>query len=162
MAVRNIRKESDAVLRKISKAVDKIDKRTLILLDDMLETMNKYDGVGLAAPQVGILKRVIVLDDGSGPLKLINPVILEQSGKQNNAEGCLSVPTVFAEVERPNKVKVEAMDVSGKKIVFEKEGLAAIILSHEIDHLDGILFIDKAVRIIPEDELENQRRKKSK
>lgn len=162
MAVRIVRKESDAVLRKISKTVDNIDDRILVLLDDMVETMYKYDGVGLAAPQVGILKRIIVIDDGSGPLKLVNPIILKQSGKQTEVEGCLSVPGVYGEVERPHYVKVEAMDTSGKRVILEKEGFPAIILSHEIDHLDGILFIDKATKILSEDELEERSRKKSR
>ncbi|HHV60787.1 MAG TPA: peptide deformylase [Clostridiaceae bacterium] len=162
MAVRNIRKESDKVLRKISKDVEKIDDRTLVLIEDMVETMYKSDGVGLAAPQVGILKRIIVLDDGTELLKLINPVIKEQSGEQMEIEGCLSVPGVYGEVKRPLKVKVDAVNTDGEKVEIEAEGLRAIILSHEIDHLDGILFIDKAERILTEKEIDEKRKSKNK
>ncbi|SHH09754.1 peptide deformylase [Tepidibacter thalassicus] len=143
MALRIIRKEGDPVLRKKSKVVEKIDSRIITLLDDMAETMYDADGVGLAAPQVGILKRVVIIDIGGGLIELINPEIIEQSGKQSDDEGCLSVPGKFGKVTRPNKVKVRAFNRKGEEIIIEGEGLLARALCHEIDHLEGILFIDK-------------------
>lgn len=157
MAVRNIRKDNDEVLRKKSKKVDKVNERIINLLDDMAETMYKSGGVGLAAPQVGILRRVVVFDSGEGLRKLINPVILEKSGEQIEVEGCLSIPGVYGEVKRPYEVKVKALDVDGKESVIEGQGLPAVIMSHEIDHLDGILFTDKAERILSDEELEQRR-----
>lgn len=135
----------DDVLRKKSKPVEKIDKRVLELLDDMAETMRHADGVGLAAPQVGILRRVVVIDVGEGLIELINPEIVESSGEQRGAEGCLSIPGIRGEVIRPEKVKVKALNREGEQIEVTGTGLLARALCHEIDHLDGILFIDKAV-----------------
>lgn len=151
MAVRNIRKDGDEVLRKISKEVDKIDQKILTLLDDMAETMYKADGVGLAAPQVGILKRVVVIDVGEGLLELINPIIVETTGKQKGAEGCLSLPGVYGEVTRPLKVVVEALNRKGEKIRYEGTDLLAVASCHEIDHLDGILFKDKVEKYIDQE-----------
>ncbi|WP_234124114.1 peptide deformylase [Clostridium hydrogenum] len=146
MALRNITNyKIDDILRKKSKHVDKIDKRTLKLIDDMAETMYSADGVGLAAPQVGILKRIIVIDIGSGLIKLINPEIIEQEGEQVDTEGCLSIPEVIGEVKRPYRVKVKGFDENGKKVEIEATELLARAFCHEIDHLDGILFIDKAI-----------------
>lgn len=135
----------DGVLRKKSKHVEKIDKRILTLIDDMVETMYSSNGVGLAAPQVGILKRIIVVDVGEGIIKLINPKLIEMEGEQQDLEGCLSVPEVAGEVKRPQKVKVQAIDENGDNIELDGTGLLARALCHEIDHLDGILFIDKIV-----------------
>jgi len=135
----------DDVLRKESKPVEKIDERILQLLDDMAETMRHADGVGLAAPQVGILRRVVVIDVGEGLIELINPEILETSGQQQGAEGCLSIPGVRGEVIRPEKVRVKALNRKGEPIEITGTGLLARALCHEIDHLDGILFIDKVV-----------------
>jgi peptide deformylase len=135
----------DDVLRKKSKPVEKIDKRILELLDDMAETMRHADGVGLAAPQVGILRRVVVIDVGEGLIELINPEIIETSGQQRGAEGCLSIPGVRGEVIRPEKVRVKALNRKGEQIEITGTGLLARALCHEIDHLDGVLFIDKAV-----------------
>lgn len=143
MALREIRKINDEVLRKKSRKVDKIDDRIRILLDDMLETMYHANGVGLAAPQVGILKRVVVVDIGQGPVKLINPEIIYSEGLQIDIEGCLSVPDVRDNVERPKKVIVKALNENGEEITVEAEDFFARALCHEIDHLDGILFIDK-------------------
>ncbi len=137
--------DKDDVLRKKSKPVEKIDKRILELLDDMAETMRHADGVGLAAPQVGILRRVVVIDVGEGLIELINPEIVETSGQQRGAEGCLSIPGVRGEVIRPEKVKVKALNRKGEPIEITGTGLLARALCHEIDHLDGILFIDKVV-----------------
>lgn len=156
MAIRNIRKDGDEVLRKKSKEVDVINKKVLLLLRDMADTLYKADGVGLAAPQVGILKRVVVIDVGEGLLELINPVIVSQSGEQTYIEGCLSIPGVYAELLRPAKVTVEALNPEGKKTRIEGEGLLAVALCHEIDHLDGILFKDKAIRFIDKEELERK------
>lgn len=140
MAIREIRKEDDEILSKKCKEVKNFDKKLHILLDDMYETMTKAEGVGLAAPQVGILKRVVVIDIGEGKIELINPEIIEESGLQSGQEGCLSVPKVFGIVERPNKVKVHAQDRNGKWFTIEGEELLARAFCHEIDHLEGILF----------------------
>ncbi|MFS8501437.1 MAG: peptide deformylase [Caldicoprobacter sp.] len=146
MAIRRIMiYGKDDVLRKESKPVEKIDERILQLLDDMAETMRHADGVGLAAPQVGILRRVVVIDVGEGLIELINPEILETSGQQQGAEGCLSIPGVRGEVIRPEKVRVKALNRKGEPIEITGTGLLARALCHEIDHLDGILFIDKMV-----------------
>lgn len=145
MALRNIRMYGDDILRKKCRAVTSIDERIVTLLDDMLETMYKDDGVGLAGPQVGILKRLVVVDVGSGPIKLVNPEIIESSGSVIDSEGCLSLPGRSGRVERPEKVKVKALNEKGEEITITGEGLLARALCHEIDHLDGILFIDKLV-----------------
>ena len=145
MAIRKIRKDGDEVLRKVSRNVDVIDDRILTLLDDMKETMYKAEGVGLAAPQVGVLRRVVVIDIGEGLIELINPVIVYESGEQTEEEGCLSIPGVRGQVKRPAKVIVRAMDRNGETFEITGTGLLAIALSHEIDHLNGILFTDKAI-----------------
>jgi peptide deformylase len=145
MATRNVLKKGDPTLRKISRKVDKINDRILILLDDMKETMYSEDGVGLAAPQVGILKRIVVIDVGEGIIELINPEILEATGEQIKPEGCLSVPGMTANVKRPQYVKVRALGRNGKLMEIEGKDLLARALCHEIDHLDGILFTDKAI-----------------
>lgn len=145
MAIRNLRTEGDEILRKKSKEVENIDERVLVLLDDMLETMYENDGIGLAAVQVGVLKRLVVIDLGEGPLKLINPKILNEEGKQVFTEGCLSVPGENGNVERPLKISVEYTDIEGQKQIIEAEELKAVCLCHEIDHLNGILFIDKVI-----------------
>lgn len=144
MAIRNIRKKNEDVLRKKSKVVEKIDNRTLTLIEDMIDTMYEADGVGLAAPQVGILKRIFVVDvyDDFGPRVFINPEILEVSGSQIGEEGCLSVPEVSEEVERPNYVKVKALNEKGEEFILEAEELLARAICHENDHLNGVLFID--------------------
>lgn len=145
MAIRIIRLDDDPILRKISKNVEKIDEKIMMLLDDMAETMYDAEGVGLAAPQIGILKRIIVIDVGEGLLELINPEILEEEGEQCDAEGCLSLPGKTGDVIRPDKVKVKGLDRDGKEIIVEGTGLLARALCHEIDHLNGILFIDKII-----------------
>jgi peptide deformylase len=150
MGVRNIRKSGDEVLRKIARKVEAIDDRTLTLLDDMYETMKKSEGVGLAAPQVGILRRIVVIDIGEGLIELINPVIVYESGEQLEEEGCLSVPGIRGTVKRPAKVIVRAMNRKGETFEMTGTELLAIAFSHEIDHLNGILFIDKAITTIRE------------
>lgn len=145
MALRSIRKYGDELLRKKSKKVDIINERIITLLKDMEETMYSEDGVGLAAPQVGILKRVVVIDIGEGILKLINPEIIYKEGSYVDVEGCLSVPEEQGEVERPYRVKVKALNEKGEEIIIDGEELLARALCHEIDHLDGVLFVDKIV-----------------
>lgn len=147
MAIRQVRLETDEILRKKAKEVDEVDDRIREILDDMLETMYEYNGVGLAGPQIGILKRIIVIDlyDGSKPLKLVNPRIIKQKGEQEVDEGCLSFPNEFAKLIRPAEVIVEALNENGKKVKIKGEGLLAQALAHEIDHLDGILFVDKMI-----------------
>ncbi|HHV29047.1 peptide deformylase [Acetivibrio mesophilus] len=157
MAVRFIREDGDEVLRKVSKRVDVIDERIKVLLDDMAETMYAANGVGLAAPQVGILKRVVVIDVGDGLIELINPEIVKQEGEQIDIEGCLSIPGVAGEVKRPARVVVEAQNREGEKITIDGKELLAIALCHEIDHLDGILFKDKVIRFIDRDEMEKNK-----
>ncbi|HHU70620.1 MAG TPA: peptide deformylase [Clostridiales bacterium] len=148
MAIRNIREIGDSVLNKVSKEVKEVNKKLLILIDDMLDTMYDAAGVGLAAPQVGILKRVVVIDvseEGNEPLVLINPVIIETSGEQTGDEGCLSVPGKVGTVTRPNYVKVKAYDVDMQEFTIEGTELLARALTHEIDHLDGELYVDKVI-----------------
>lgn len=142
MATRIIRTSEDEILRKKCKPVGEISERILTLLDDMAETMHAANGVGLAAPQVGILRRVVVIDVGDGVIELINPVILEQSGIQQGNEGCLSVPGKQGCVTRPDHVRVEATDRDGDHFIMEGDGLLARAFCHEIDHLDGILYTD--------------------
>ena len=144
MAIRNIRKNGDSVLRKKCKVVDEINPRLLTLLADMVDTMYEADGVGLAAPQVGILKRIFVIDvyDDYGPRVFINPEILEKKGTQIDEEGCLSVPGESAEVERAKYVKVKAVNEKGEEFILEAEDLLARAIQHEYDHLEGILFVD--------------------
>ena len=148
MAIRNIRIEGDPILRKECREVPKVTERIKVLLDDMGETMYQADGVGLAAPQVGILKRVIVVDphdEVTGLVKLINPEIIEADGEQVGVEGCLSIPNFNATVKRPEHLKVKYLDEEGNEKIWDAHGFPAEILSHEIDHLDGILFRDKAI-----------------
>ncbi len=137
--------QTDDILRKKTRAVESVNNRILTLLEDMVETMYHADGAGLAAPQVGILRRLIVIDVGTGLIKLINPVITEAEGEQQELEGCLSIPGIYGKVERPERVVVKALDENGKPIALEGTGLLARALCHEIDHLDGILFIDKVI-----------------
>lgn len=151
MALRNIRIYDDEILRKKSRKVDKITKRVIELIEDMKQTMYENDGVGLAGPQVGVLKRVVVVDVGEGPLAIINPEIIYTEGKEVDVEGCLSIPGRQGLVERPKKVKVKALNEEGKEVIIKGEGLLARALCHEIDHLDGILYIDKMIKeVIPQ------------
>ena len=147
MAVRNIREDGDEILRKKSREVDVIDDKIRQLLDDMVETMHKANGVGLSAVQVGILKRVVVIDlyDDKGPIKLVNPIITKTKGEQEVEEGCLSFPNKFGKLIRPSEVTMEALDENGKKIKIKAKGLLAQAICHELDHLDGILFVDNVI-----------------
>ena len=152
MALREMRYKDDEVLYKRCKEVTKFDEKLAILLDDMYETMQKANGVGLAAPQVGILKRVVVIDIGEGRIELINPEIIEKSGSQTGNEGCLSFPGVWGEVERPMYVKVKASDRNGKEFVIEGEELLARAICHECDHLDGVVFTSHVIKFVDLDE----------
>ncbi len=154
MAYRQIRKDGDEVLRKISKPVDTIDKKILALLEDMADTMYRADGVGLAAPQIGILKRMVVIDVGDGLYEMINPVILEQSGEQDGMEGCLSIPGIMGKVKRPLNVTLRYTDRNGESVTIEASEFFARAICHELDHLDGILYKDKAYKMYTEKELE--------
>ena len=147
MAIRNLRYEKDEILKKKSREVDTIDEKIQTLIDDMIETMYKFNGVGLSAVQVGILKRVVVIDidDGTGVKVLINPKITKTKGEQEVEEGCLSFPNQYAKMIRPKEVTVEALDRNGKKITIKAKDLLAQAIAHECDHLDGIVFIDKMI-----------------
>ena len=145
MALRNIRTVGDDVLRKTSKPVEEVNDRIKILIKDMIDTMYESDGVGLAAPQVGILKRVIVIDVGDGPIALVNPEITHSEGSAVDEEGCLSVPEQLGEVVRPYKLRVKGLNENGDMVEYEGEELFARAICHEIDHLDGVLFIDKVI-----------------
>lgn len=148
MAIRNVVKKGDEILNKRCKEVKEINDKVLELLEDMKETMYESNGVGLAAPQVGILKKIVVIDVGDGLMELINPVIIESEGEQNEAEGCLSVPGVYGIVKRPKRVVVEYLNRDGEKIQTEGEDLKAVCICHELDHLEGILFDEKVIEFI--------------
>ena len=147
MAIRQVHEDGDEILRKKSKPVEEVNDKIREILNDMVETMHKFDGVGLAAPQIGILKRIIVIDlyDDKGPIKLVNPEIIKEKGEQEVEEGCLSFPNLYGRVVRPAKIVVKAQDETGKEVVILAKGLLAQALSHEIDHLEGVLFVDKVL-----------------
>lgn len=155
MAIRNIRKEGDEILRVKCKTVREINDGIRRLIEDMFETMYATDGVGLAAPQIGIVRQIVVIDDRDGGIfALINPKITKEEGEQESCEGCLSLPGYRGTVKRPQKVTVEALDVDGNALTIEAEDYLAVIMCHEIDHLSGILYKDKAIvyEKIPENE----------
>ncbi|HCA05438.1 MAG TPA: peptide deformylase [Ruminococcaceae bacterium] len=154
MALRNIVKEGDDILNKKCRPVTKFDSKLGVLLDDMAETMRHANGVGLAAPQVGILRRVVVIDVGEGLIELVNPKIIAFSGKQEGSEGCLSFPGQWGLVKRPNYVKVSAQDRRGNEFTIEGKELLARAFCHEIDHLDGIVFKSVADRMLTAEEIE--------
>jgi peptide deformylase len=159
MAIRKIVKIGDETLRKVCRKQEKFDLRLAVLLKDMADTMYKADGVGLAAPQVGILRRVVVIDTSAerdGLREMVNPVILERSGSQTGREGCLSVPERQGIVTRPMKVKVQYQDRHGNTQVLETEGLEARAVCHELDHLDGVLYVDVMDRELTEEEIEGR------
>ncbi len=167
MAIRNVVTEGDEILRKKCKPIDKISERNLELLDDMVETMRLKNGVGLAAPQVGVMRRMFVAEPEKGKLYyMINPEIVKTEGEQESEEGCLSVPGYLGTVKRPEKITIKALDRDGKKQTYELEGFEAIVMCHENDHLDGILYTDKATNVhTPEEENqeeENQEKTESK
>ncbi len=147
MAIRTIRKDGDPILRKMCKPQEVFDDRLALLVQDMIETMYEADGVGLAAPQIGVIKRIAVVDvyDDTGVKVLINPEIVEMRGEQCDLEACLSVPGHSGYVKRPQWVRVKAQDVKGNPVEYTGEDLLAVAFCHEIDHLDGVLFIDKMI-----------------
>ena len=144
MAILEIKKAGDAVLKQICQPISYADNKIKKMLDDMAETMYSANGVGLAAPQIGIPIRAVVIDIGDGLIELINPVIIRHEGKKIDTEGCLSLPDIFGEVERYEKVTLEYLNRRGKKHRITGEGLLAVAMQHELDHLDGVLFIDRA------------------
>lgn len=143
MAIRQLRFEGDEILRKRSREIETIDEKIKALAEDMIETMYKEEGVGLAGPQIGMLKRIIVVDIGDGPIVAINPVITMQDGEELDVEGCLSVPGKSGQVKRPQTIEVEYIGLDGGSVKIKAEGFLARAFCHEIDHLDGILYIDK-------------------
>lgn len=156
MALLTIRKEGDPALRKICREVTSVNPHILALLDDMHETLVEAKGVGLAAPQVGVLRRIVIIEIGDTKYEMINPVILETRGIQDEIEACLSIPDKYGRVKRPAWVKIKALDRNGKEYIVEGSGLLAKAFSHETDHLDGILYIDKAEEILTPDEVEEE------
>ncbi|MGN1346991.1 MAG: peptide deformylase [Eubacteriales bacterium] len=154
MALLNIIKEGDPILRKVCRPVTEITPRIRQLLDDMTDTLIDANGAGLAAPQVGILRRIVIVDTGDEIVELINPEIIAAEGEQQEVEGCLSVPDVWGITNRPAKVTVRAMNRDGEEFTITGEGLTARAFCHELDHLDGHLFTDHAVRILSHDEVE--------
>ena len=158
MALLNIVKEGDPILRGKCREVEEITPRIITLLDDMAETLHKAEGCGLAAPQVGIKRRICIVEVDEGDLiEMINPVIIKESGHQEELEGCLSIPGKWGYTDRPMKVTVKALDRNGKEFTVSGEDLKARALCHEIDHLDGTLYPDKAVRMLTPEELEKLR-----
>ncbi len=148
MALRNVVEEGDPILRKKCREVDVVDDRIRGILDDMLETMRYYNGVGIAAPQVGLLKRMFIIEPEEGKvIELINPVMVETRGSAFEDEGCLSVPGLVGTVERPEYIRIKGLDRNGNPVEYEAEGFEATAFCHEYDHLEGILYIDKATNI---------------
>ena len=152
MAIREIRTEGDPCLTKVCRVVDKFDERLHTLLDDMKDTLEKANGVGLAAPQVGILKRVVVIDTGEEMVELINPVLTHTEGSYIDAEGCLSVPGKVGAVERPMKATCKAQNRYGEEFEFSGEELYAKCICHELDHLDGHLYVEKVIEWLDSEE----------
>ncbi len=153
MAIRKVLTEGDPALRKKARAVEKFDQRLKTLAEDMLETMREYNGIGLAAPQVGILRRIFVMNLGGEEDEdtvVVNPIIIEAEGSCIGEEGCLSLPGLVGNVERPERIVLEAQDLEGNTFVREYEGLAAVCVCHETDHLDGILYRDRALEPLVE------------
>ena len=147
MALRQLRYEGDEILRKKCKIVEEVDDHIRMILDDMLDTLhNTEDGAAIAAPQIGILKRLVVIDMGTGIIKLVNPEIIEEKGIQECVEGCLSIPNKYGNTIRPKKVTIKALNENGEEIILTGRGEMAKCFCHEIDHLDGILFIDKVTK----------------
>ena len=159
MAIRNIVKDGDPILKKKCRPVEKFDQKLAILLDDMAETMHQANGVGLAAPQVGMLRRVVVIDVGEGVIELVNPKIVAYSGEQEGVEGCLSFPGEWGLAKRPNYVKVRAQDRNGDEFEIDGEQLLARAFCHEIDHLNGVVFKDVADRMLTAAEIEEMEKK---
>jgi peptide deformylase len=156
LAVLPLKYVGEKVLRRKAARVPEVDKPLIRLLDDMLDTMYAAQGIGLAGPQIGVSRRVIVVDAGDGPLQLVNPRIVQHEGLAVGTEGCLSIPSIFGEVERWANIVVKALDPQGDPVAYEADGLLAVVLQHEIDHLDGRLFTDMATELIDGEALERQ------
>lgn len=156
MAVLPLKYVGEKVLRRKATRVPEVDKPLVRLLEDMLDTMYAAQGIGLAGPQIGVSKRIIVVDAGDGPLQLINPRIVQHEGRAVGTEGCLSIPSIFGEVERWKNIVVKALDPTGEPVAYEAGGLLSVVLQHEIDHLNGRLFTDMAVDLIDAEALERQ------
>lgn len=148
MAVLPLKYVGDNVLRRKADKVDKVDKTVARLLDDMIDTMYAANGVGLAAPQIGVSKRIFVADAGDGPIRLVNPRLVSFSGRDFGTEGCLSIPGIYGQVERHQTVVVKGLDETGEPVTYEASGLLAVVFQHEMDHLDGQLFTDLAVDLV--------------
>ncbi|MCI5721304.1 MAG: peptide deformylase [Firmicutes bacterium] len=153
MAIRNIVTEGDEILRKKCRVITEVTDRIRMTMEDMLETMHSENGVGIAAPQVGVMRRMFIAEPEPGRVYyMINPEILEMEGTQYGAEGCLSVPGLVGDVERPERIKIKALDLDGNEQIYDFEGFDAVVMCHENDHLDGILYTDKAVNLrVPEE-----------
>ena len=168
MAIRNLRYDNDEILRKRAREVEVIDDKIKELAQDMMDTMHKYDGVGLAAPQVGILKRVIVIDlyEEGMQFILINPVLVKSKGEQICDEGCLSFPNQYGKVKRPREIEIVALDINGKQVRVKGKDLLAQAIAHELDHLEGKLFIDfvepGTLETITPENMENRKNEKAK
>lgn len=154
MAIRQIVKEGDSVLTKKCRVVEKFDEKLATLIDDMIETMHRANGVGLAAPQVGMLRRVVVIDVGEGVIELVNPKIIAYSGEQESLEGCLSCPGEWGITRRPDYVKVKAQNRNGEEFTIDGKELLAKAFCHELDHLDGVIFKQVALRMLTPEEIE--------
>ena len=152
MALRKLRYDGDDILRKKAKPVVDFGKKLRELTEDMIETMNHYSGIGLAAPQIGVMRRVMVVDVGEGPVVFVNPEIIEISGEQERSEGCLSIPGKTGNVTRPAMTKIRAWDINGEKFEITGEELLSVAINHELDHLNGILYIDKASEVYDNEE----------
>lgn len=157
MAVLPLKYVGEAVLRRKADRVQQVDKPLVRLLDDMLDTMYAANGVGLAGPQIGVSRRILVIDAGEGPIQMVNPRIVDQKGRQLGTEGCLSIPSVYGEVERWKEIVVKGLNAHGDPVIYEAKGFLAVVFQHEIDHLDGRLFTDLAVDLIDAEAIERDR-----
>lgn len=156
MAVLPLKYVGEGVLRRKADKVDKVDKPLARLLDDMVETMYAANGIGLAGPQIGVSRRILVVDAGDGPIQLVNPRLVDQDGRAFGTEGCLSIPNIYGEVERWENIVVKGMDADGDPVIYEASGLLSVVFQHEIDHLDGQLFTDLAVKLIDGEAIERE------
>lgn len=154
MAVLPLKYVGEAVLRRKADKVAQVDKPLARLLDDMVETMYAANGIGLAGPQIGVSRRILVVDAGDGPIQLVNPRIVDQNGRQMGTEGCLSIPAIYGEVERWKEIVVKGLNAEGEPVIYEADGLLSVVFQHEIDHLDGQLFTDLAVGLIDAEAIE--------
>jgi peptide deformylase len=156
LAVLPLKYVGEKVLRRKAARVAEIDKPLVRLLDDMVETMYAAQGIGLAGPQIGVSRRIIVVDAGDGPIQLVNPRIVDHKGRAVGTEGCLSIPSIYGEVERWKQVVVKGLNAKGEPVAYEASGLFAVVLQHEIDHLDGRLFTDLATDLVDAEAIERE------